>query len=150
MNFSELHRKPVAEVKSCPTLWDPMDYRLPGSSVHGIFQAIVLEWVAISFSRGSSWPRDRTWVSHIVDRHFTVWATGFKCAQKGGPDHVFKCCPWTASVKGHTWLGSNLWTSVHFCCLVVCCASRCVCVCVCVLKSISSRKMRELPWWLRR
>ena len=54
---------------------DPMDYSLPGSSVHGIFQARVLEWVAISFSRGSSRPRDRTQVSHIVGRRFTVWAT---------------------------------------------------------------------------
>ena len=53
-----------------------MDCSLPGSSVHGIFQAIVLEWVAISFSRGSSWPRDRSRVSRIVDRRFTVWATG--------------------------------------------------------------------------
>ena len=61
--------------QSCPTLFDPMDCSLPGSSVHGIFQAIVLEWIAISFSRGSSWPRDRTWVSRIVDRRFTVWAT---------------------------------------------------------------------------
>ena len=52
-----------------------MGCRLPGSSVHGIFQAIVLEWIAISFSRGSSQPKDRTWVSRIVDRHFTVWAT---------------------------------------------------------------------------
>ena len=52
-----------------------MDCSLPGSSVHGIFQAIVLEWVAISFSRGSSRPRDRTRVSPIVDRSFTVWAT---------------------------------------------------------------------------
>ena len=53
-----------------------MDCSLPGSSVHGIFQAIVLEWIAISFSRrGSSQPRDRTRVSHIVDRCFTIWAT---------------------------------------------------------------------------
>ena len=61
--------------QSCPTLCDPMDYSLPGSSVHGLFQARVLEWVAISFSRGSSWPRDRTWVSSIADRRFTIWAT---------------------------------------------------------------------------
>ena len=47
----------------CPTLCDPMDSSLPGSSLHGILQARVLEWVAISFSRGSSRPRDRTWVS---------------------------------------------------------------------------------------
>ena len=59
----------------CPTLCDPMDCSLPGSSVHAIFQAIVLEWIAISFSRGSSRPRDWTRVSCIVDRHFTVWAT---------------------------------------------------------------------------
>ena len=52
-----------------------MDCSLPGSSVHGIFQARVLEWVSISFSRGSSKPRDRTLVSHTVDRRFTVWAT---------------------------------------------------------------------------
>ena len=52
-----------------------MDCSLPGSSVHGIFQARVLEWVAISFSRGSSWPRDRTQVSFIEGRRFTIWAT---------------------------------------------------------------------------
>ena len=60
--------------QSCPTLCDPMDSSLPSSSVHGIFQAIVLEWIAISFSRVSSQPRDRTWVSRIVDRCFTIWA----------------------------------------------------------------------------
>ena len=47
-------------------LCDPMDCSLPGSSVHGIFQARVLEWGAIVFSRGSSQPRDQTWVSHIT------------------------------------------------------------------------------------
>ena len=61
--------------QSCLTLCDPMDCSLPGSSVHGIFQAGVLEWIAISFSRGSSLSRDRTWVSHIVDRRSTIWAT---------------------------------------------------------------------------
>ena len=66
----------ISEVtQSCPTLCDPMDCSLPGSSVHGIFQARVLEWVAISSSRGSSQPRDRTWVSCIVGRRFTIWAT---------------------------------------------------------------------------
>ena len=56
----------------CPTLCDPMDCSLPGSSVHGIFQAIVLEWIATSFSRGSSRHRDRTRIFHIVDRRFTI------------------------------------------------------------------------------
>ena len=66
----------VREVtQSCPTLCDPMDCSLPCSSIHGIFQARVLEWGAISFSRGSSQSRDRTQVSHIVGRCFTVWAT---------------------------------------------------------------------------
>ena len=61
--------------QSCPTLHDRMDCSLPGSSAHGIFQARVLEWVAMPSSRGSSLPRDRTWVSSIADRRFTVWAT---------------------------------------------------------------------------
>ena len=64
--------------QSCPTLCNPIDCSLPGSSVHGIFQARVLEWVAISFSRGSSQPRDRTQVSYIVGRRFTVWATSVR------------------------------------------------------------------------
>ena len=58
--------------QSCQTLCDPMDCSLPGSSVRGIFQAIVLEWIAISFSRGSSQPRDQTRVYGIVDRRFTI------------------------------------------------------------------------------
>ena len=62
-------------VQSCPTLWDPIDCNLPGSSVHGIFQARILEWVAISFSKGSSPPRDQTQVSCTAGRLFTVWAT---------------------------------------------------------------------------
>ena len=61
------HQRSESEVaQPCPTLCDPMGCSLPGSSVHGIFQARVLEWVAISFSRGSSQPRDRTRVSHTV------------------------------------------------------------------------------------
>ena len=61
--------------QSCPTLWDPMDSSQPSSSVHGIFQGRILEWVAISFSRRSSQPRDRTRVSRIVGRCFTFLAT---------------------------------------------------------------------------
>ena len=62
-------------IQSCPTLCDPMDYSLTGSSVHGIFKVRILEWAAISFSRGSSRPRDWTQVSRIAGRCFTVWAT---------------------------------------------------------------------------
>ena len=60
--------KSLSRVRLC----DPMDCSLPSSSVLGIFEAVVLGWVAISFSRGSSRPRDQTRVSRIVDRHFTV------------------------------------------------------------------------------
>ena len=62
----------VLVAQLCLTLCDPMDCSPPGSFVHGIFQARILEWVAISFSRGSSQPRDRTWVSQTAGRYFTV------------------------------------------------------------------------------
>ena len=76
---------PNSEVsQSCLTLCEPVDCSLPGSSIHGIFQAIVLEWIAISFSRGSSRPRDRTQVSCIVDRRFTAWATREVMEQQTG------------------------------------------------------------------
>ena len=52
-----------------------MNCSVSGSSIHGILQARILEWTALSFSRGSSWPRDWTPVSRIVGRCFTIWAT---------------------------------------------------------------------------
>ena len=60
--------------QSCLTLCDPVNCSPLGSSVHGILQARILEWVAVPFSRGSSWPRDQTWVSRIAGTFFTVWA----------------------------------------------------------------------------
>ena len=63
------------------SLCEPMECSPTGSSVHRVSQARVLEWVAISFSRGPSWPRDRTWVSCTAGRFFTValrWAPVFK------------------------------------------------------------------------
>ena len=59
----------------CPTLCDPMAGILPGSSVHGILQASILEWVANPFSRGSSWTRDWIRVSWTAGGFFTIWAT---------------------------------------------------------------------------
>ena len=59
----------------CLTLCDPINCSSPGSSVHGILQARILEWDDISFSRGSSWPRDWTLISCVVGRLFSVWAT---------------------------------------------------------------------------
>ena len=58
--------------QSCPTLCDPVDRSPPGSSVRGILQARILEWVAISFSRGSSQPRDRTQDPRIGGRRFNL------------------------------------------------------------------------------
>ena len=73
-------RKWVLVTETRPTLCDPMDYHPPGSTVHGIFQARILEWVVIPSSRGSSPPRDQAWVSCIAGRFFfffflTIWAT---------------------------------------------------------------------------
>ena len=65
----------VLVTHSCLTLCDPMDCSLPGFSVHGILQTIILEWVAIPFSRGSSWPRNQTQVSCTPGRFFTIWPT---------------------------------------------------------------------------
>ena len=75
MASTHLWHYDIEVAQLCLTLCDPMDCSLPGSSVHGIFQARVLEWVAISFLRRSSWPKDQTQGSRIVGRRFTIWAT---------------------------------------------------------------------------
>ena len=72
----------VLFIQSCPTPCDPMNCSPQGSSVHGILQARILERVAISFSRGSSPPRDQTWVSYLAGKFFTIWATREGCLQK--------------------------------------------------------------------
>ena len=64
----------VKVTKSCPTLCDPMDCSLPGSSIHGIFQARILEWIAVYSSRGSSQFRNWTQLSCIASWYFTIWA----------------------------------------------------------------------------
>ena len=63
-------------------LCDPTDWGPPGSSTHGIFQARILEWVAIPFSREYSGPRDWTQISRIAGRLFTIWATREDCFRK--------------------------------------------------------------------
>ena len=74
----------VLVAQSCPTLWNPTNYTPSCSSVHGILQVRILEWIAIPFSRGSSWPR----IFCITGRFFTVWAT--KEAQSGEQGRVSK------------------------------------------------------------
>ena len=82
--YTSLHKNPILTCpvrmkvlvsQFYPTLHEPMDYSLPGSSVHGIFLSRMLEWVAIPFSRGSSQPRNWNWVSHVAGRFFTAWLT---------------------------------------------------------------------------
>ena len=77
--WSRPFRPPVCVVakslQSYPTLCNTMDCSMPGSSVHGILQARILEWVAIPFCRVSSWPRDQTQVSCSAGGFFTIWAT---------------------------------------------------------------------------
>ena len=80
---NKMQSKGSGVTQSWLTLYDPMDCSLSGSSVHGIFQAKVLEWVAISFSRGSSQPRNRNRVSCIAGRRFTSWATREALKSKG-------------------------------------------------------------------
>ena len=62
-------------VQSCPAVCDSTDSSLPGSSVHGILQARILKWVATPLSKGSSRPKDQTWVSCVAGKFFTVWAS---------------------------------------------------------------------------
>ena len=66
----------VLVAQLCPTLCDPADCSPSVSCVHGILQARIVEWIAIPFSRGSSQPRDRTLVSCIAGKLFTIWAMG--------------------------------------------------------------------------
>ena len=73
-NYSICNMKMLV-TQSCLTLCDHMDCSPPGSSVHGILQARILEWVANSSSRGSSWPRDWTHISCTEGRFFTIWST---------------------------------------------------------------------------
>ena len=67
---------------SCVRLCDPINCSSPGSSAHGILQARILEWFATPFSRGSSWLRDRSRVSRIAGRFFTIWATILKTSSQ--------------------------------------------------------------------
>ena len=81
--------------QSCLTLWDHMDYSLPGSSVHRIFLARIQERIAISSSRGSSWPRDRTRVSCVLctaGRFFTMEPLG-KPTNPLHPEPKMSKCP---------------------------------------------------------
>ena len=96
--------------QSYPTLCDPMDCSLLRSSVHGIFQARVLEWVAISFSRGSSWPRDRTQVSRTVGR-CSVFKIQYLFLPGGRLSFRSKSSGLSVYIQGHLSFST---TAIHF------------------------------------
>ena len=73
--YWQKRKRKVLVTQSCPMLCDPMDCGPPGSSVHGVLQGRILEWIAMPFSRESSQPRNQMWASHTAGRLFTVWAT---------------------------------------------------------------------------
>ena len=72
LKLSDVKSESVSCSAVSSSLWS-MDCSLVGSSIHVILQAKILEWVAIPFSRGSSWPRVQTWVSCISGRFFIIW-----------------------------------------------------------------------------
>ena len=93
-------RRKVKSLSHAQLFVTPWTVALPCSSVHGISQARILEWVAISSSRRSSRPSDWTRVSCIVGRHFTIWATG----------KSYECESWTIKKPEHWRNGaSELW-----------------------------------------
>ena len=73
LSLSGLSHSIVLVIQRCLILCDPTNCSPPGFSFHGILQARILEWIAVPFSRGSSWPRNRTLASCIAGRFFTVW-----------------------------------------------------------------------------
>ena len=85
-----------------------MDCSLPGSSVHGILQARILEWIAISFSRGSSWPRDQTQISCIAGRFFAIWAIG-KSMRSLGQAVIWYDCVLIESENLNPEMGTHGW-----------------------------------------
>ena len=98
LDFRELSYVSVWVAQSCQTLCDPMDCRQPGSSVHGILQARILECIATPFSRGSSRPRDPTRLSSIAGRFFSVWATRPVLKPRQGRLHALFCIHWILNV----------------------------------------------------
>ena len=82
--------------KSCPNILWPRDYNPPGSSIHGISQARVVEWVATSFSRGSPWPRNRTHIPCIGRRILYHWAS---CAMVSHSHVRLFVIPWTVACQ---------------------------------------------------
>ena len=135
--------------QSCLTPSDPMDCSPPGSSVHGLFQASVLGWAAISFSRESSGSRDRTWVSCVAGRRFTVWAT--TCLETWAfppPTHIATTPPfilWVSTVNC-SW-NSEAWC-IYMAPLLKLCGRKMCCWLASGEKALSVYKWRTYLWAL--
>ena len=122
--------KSLSHVQLCSTPWN---CSLPGSSVYGILQAIILEWVVMLFSWGSSQPRDRTWVSCTEGRFFTIWDTWeathpTPCFTK----HKFlahKLCPLFSKVHSLVQFWADFFTFSPKSCILLCFAIISLCLC---------------------
>ena len=97
-------------VQSYPTFCESRDCSQPGSSVHGILQARILEWVAIPFSKRYSQPRDQTWVSYIAGRFLTVWAT----IETHTLTHTHTHTYWTARLKPYILIYDYIHSKMNF------------------------------------
>ena len=97
-----------AVIPSCPTICDPLDSSLPGSSVHGILQAGILEWVAIPFFRGSSWSRDWTQVFSTSGRFFIIWATREALCNTKRGDYIISKILFNFDINWRSWSSISL------------------------------------------
>ena len=144
----------VKLLQSCPTLRDPVDCSQPGFSVRGIFQAGILEWFAMFSSRGSSWPRDQTHISYLLNWQVSslsqmppgrMWSqlyayispsswtslpTPHPSSSSHSPELSFLC--YTAGFHQLSILHMVVWVSV--------------CVCVCVCESLRCVWLFAIPW----
>ena len=114
--FAEPHKEMESEVvQLCWTLGNPMNWSLPGSTTNEIFQARILECVAIFFSSWSSLPRYQTQVSCTASRLFTIWATqevltsGWRKLVKSTGEHLSQFS--SVQLFSHVWLFATPWTA---------------------------------------
>ena len=110
-----LKKVKVLVAQLCLSLCNPIYCGPPGSSVHGILQARILEWVAILFSRGYSWPRDRIHISCIVGGFFTIWATRGLKLQNSQKKKKKKICPLSSHLAFKQQLGFHIFSGALSC-----------------------------------
>ena len=99
----------LKSLQSCPAFCDPMDYSLPGYSVHGILQARILEWVTMPSSKGSSQPRDRTQGSNSHLLCLLHWQMCSLSLVPPGKPQIFS----SVQSLSHVWLFATPWTAAR-------------------------------------